>query len=169
MTEREKGKQGERQRSSDDKKALGTGVGAAAGAATGAAVGSVVPGVGNAVGAVVGGAVGLAGGAVAGKAIAQRINPQDEDDFWREQYANRTYAVGASYTDFGPAYRFGWESRQKYPLSQGFDDVEFELRADWNLHRDESRLSPDRAKHATRDAWLRAEEVLTGKSGLGRA
>ncbi len=147
----------------DKKNAVGTGVGAAAGAAAGAAVGTVVPGVGNVVGALVGGAIGLAGGAAAGRAIAS-IDPDAEDEFWRNNYNKRTYAAGATYDDFGPAYRYGWETRSRYPAERRFDDVESELKGDWDSQRGSSNLSWDRAKHASREAWERIERSLDDAS-----
>ena len=146
----------------DTKSAVGTGVGAATGAAAGAAIGTIIPGVGNVVGAVIGGAVGLAGGAVAGKAIADHIDPKVEDDYWRDNYNSRTYASDSTYEDFGPAYRYGWETRARYPQERRFDDVESELSSDWDRNRGESKLTWERAKHASRDAWHRIEEKLPG-------
>jgi hypothetical protein len=137
---------------------VGTGVGAvagglAAGAATGAAAGPI--------GALVGGAIGAVAGGLAGKGIADMVDPTMEDDYWRGNWANRSYIDGG-YTydqDYAPAYRYGWES---YPRHAGrrFDEVEAELEADWNAARGESRLDWDRARHATRDSWERVGERL---------
>lgn len=144
------------------KSAVGTGAGAVAGAAAGAALGTIIPGVGNVVGAVIGGAVGLAGGAAAGKAIADHIDPKREDEYWRDNYSTRPYASDATYDDYGPAYRYGWETRGQYPAEQRFDEVEPRLSQDWDSKRGNSKLSWDRAKHASRDAWDRIERALPG-------
>ena len=146
----------------DTKDAVGTGAGALAGAAAGAALGTVIPGVGNVVGAVIGGAVGLAGGALAGKAIADQIDPQEEDAYWSKNYSERPYAQDTSYDDLGPAYRYGWETRGSHPLNKRFDDVESDIGNGWDAARGKSKLSWDRAKHATRDAWDRIERKLPG-------
>jgi len=143
---------------------LGTGAGALAGAAAGAALGTVIPGVGNVVGAVIGGAVGLAGGAAAGKAIADSIDPKVEDDYWRKNHSNSSYASGSTYDEYGPAYRYGWETRAKHPIDQSFSDVESDLGKDWDRSRGHSKLGWDRAKHATQAAWDRVERAIPGDS-----
>src|SRR3954452_24037282 len=75
---------------------VGTGIGAAAGGAAGvggaiaagAAAGSVAGPVGTAVGA----AVGAGAGELIGKGVAEAVNPTEEDQYWRSNYANRPYA-----------------------------------------------------------------------------
>ena len=137
---------------------VGVGVGAAGGAATGAAVGAVAGPVGSAVGAVVGG---VAGG-LAGKGAAEAVNPTVEDTYWRENYAKRPYVTsGTAYDTYQPAYKYGWESYGRYRRRK-FDEVEPELRKDWEKTRDASRLSWDKAKSATRDAWHRVESAIPG-------
>jgi hypothetical protein len=137
---------------------LGTGVGAAVGGAagvagaiaTGAVIGSVVGPIGTAAGAAVGAVV----GGLAGKHLAEDVNPSVEETYWRENFATRPYAANSSYEQFGPAFRYGWES---YALYDGtdFDDVEIDLERDWDSARGESPLEWSNAKHATRDAWNR--------------
>jgi len=137
---------------------VGVGVGAAGGAATGAAVGAVGGPVGSAVGAVVGG---VAGG-LAGKGAAEAVNPTMEDKYWRENYAKRPYVTtGAGYDTYQPAYKYGWESYGRY-RGRKFDEVEPELRRDWEKTKDASRLTWDKAKDATRDAWHRVERAIPG-------
>src|SRR3954451_20602456 len=87
---------------------VGVGVGTAAGgAAAGMAAGVAAGPVGAVVGAVVGG---VAGG-LAGKAVAEKIDPTAENAYWSENYRSRPYAdKGRSYSDYQPAYRYGWES-----------------------------------------------------------
>ena len=131
---------------------VGTGVGAAvAGAAAGAAGGAIAGPAGAAVGAV----VGAVGGGLAGKAAAESIDPTAEDAYWRQNFASRPYAKGGSYEIYGPAYRYGWESRAKY-ADQEFDDVEEELRRNWT-GTSAKALPWDKARPATRDAWDRIE------------
>ena len=144
---------------------IGTGVGAlAGGAAAGAAVGTVAGPVGTAVGAAVGAVV----GGLAGKGVAEMIDPTVEEIYWRENYAARPY-VDAKYSfdDYGPAYRYGWDS---YPHYEGktFDEVEPQLMRDWDRTKGQSRLLWNEAKHATRDSWQRVsdsiERVVPGDS-----
>ena len=140
---------------------VGTGIGAAgggvAGAAAGAGIGSVVPGIGTAVGGVVGAVVGGAIGGGAGHAIAEQIDPTAEDAYWRENWRSRPYySSDSTYDDYAPAYRYGWESRAHYP-DRSYDSVESTLSSDWNRFKSKSRLTWDKAKYATRDAWDRID------------
>lgn len=138
---------------------LGTGVGAAAGglagvagaAAIGAAAGTVVGPVGTAIGA----AAGAIAGGLAGKGVAEQVNPTEEENYWRENYRTRPYVDSSSqYDEYGPAYRYGWESRGKY-ADRRFDDVESELGQNWERVKGQSKLNWERAKQASRDAWDR--------------
>ncbi len=129
---------------------VGVGVGAAAGGmAAGAAVGTVAGPLGTAVGAAVGAIV----GGLAGKGVAESIDPTIEDAYWRENYASRDYiAQGRSYSDYGPAYRYGVN---RYDPDRSFDDVEPELADNWMGVRGESTLGWGEASPAARDAWDR--------------
>lgn len=144
----------------DDKNRAATGAvvgGVVGGVATGAATGAAVGGVTGPVGAAIGAAVGAAVGAIAGKAI--KVDPAAEDAHWRENYATRPYATGASYDDLGPAYAYGVNSYGKHP-GRSFDDVEGDLGRDWETARGRSSLGWDRAKHASRDAWQRVSDSV---------
>lgn len=135
---------------------VGTGVGAAAGAvATGAAVGTVAGPIGTLVGAAVGAVV----GGLAGKGVAEMIDPTAENAYWEENYSSRAYAANTTYDEFGPAYRYGVSSYSKYP-DRAFDDVESDLRRDWNSARGTSSLEWDRAKLAARDSWQRVSDGI---------
>jgi hypothetical protein len=138
---------------------VGTGIGAAAGGAAGiggaiavgAMAGSVVGPIGTAAGAVVGA---VAGGLI-GSGVAEGVNPSVEHEYWRSNYASRPYVnPGTSYDQFGPAYQYGWESREKYE-GKNFDDVEPSLNQDWSRAKGTSQLKWDKAKFAARDAWDR--------------
>ncbi|MEP7324833.1 MAG: hypothetical protein ABI836_02695 [Gemmatimonadota bacterium] len=144
---------------------IGTGVGAAGGAAAGAAIGTM----GGPVGAVVGGAIGAVAGGLAGKGAAEAVNPTVEEAYWRDNFSGRPYVdQGASFDEYGPAYRYGWESHPHY-IGSSFDDVETDLGREWDRARGASTLGWDQARHATRDAWHRIEEALPGDAdGDGR-
>jgi hypothetical protein len=130
---------------------VGTGIGAAGAGAAGAAIGSAAGPVGTVVGAV----VGAVAGGLAGKGVAEAVNPTAEEAYWRENYASRPYySNNYTYEDYAPAYRYGWESRTRYP-DRDFNDVEPDLSRDWDRTKAKSRLSWEHAKDATRDAWDR--------------
>jgi hypothetical protein len=136
---------------------VGTAVGATGGAAAGAAIGSVA----GPVGTVVGTAIGAVAGGLAGKGAAEAINPTVEDEYWRSAYATRPYvSSGADYDAYKPAYQYGWESYSRYQ-GRRFDEVESDLRRDWEGRRDRS-MPWDNARDAVRDAWHRVERKLPG-------
>jgi hypothetical protein len=136
---------------------VGTGVGAAAGGmAAGAAVGTVAGPIGTLVGAAAGAVV----GGLAGKAVARKINVDEEDAYWREYFTREPYAgTTASYDDYGPAYRYG---ASNYNAFQGrpFDEVEDDLGQGWDEARGRSSLNWDNARHATRASWQRISDTF---------
>ena len=106
-----------------------------------------------------GGARAIVGG-LAGKGIAEMIDPTAEDAYWRDNYASRPYVTsGATYDDYGPAYRYGVDAYTRYP-DRKFEDVESELASDWNRAKGTSRLEWERAKAATRDSWQRVSDTI---------
>ncbi len=132
---------------------VGTGIGAATGGlAAGALAGTMAAGP---VGTVVGAAVGAVAGGLAGKGLAEVIDPTVEETYWRNTFSSRPYVKGgASFDDYGPAYRYGVYS---YGRSKGrtFEQSEPELMRDWNSAKGTSGLTWEHAKHASRDAWQR--------------
>lgn len=136
---------------------VGTGVGAAAGGlAAGALAGTIV----GPVGTVVGAAIGAVAGGLAGKGIAEAIDPTAEEGYWRANYASRPYVKsGSSFDEYGPAYRYGVDS---YGRSNGrtFEQVEPELKRDWEKSRGSSHLSWDKARDASRDSWQRVSDAI---------
>lgn len=136
---------------------VGTGVGAAAGGiAAGAAIGSVA----GPVGTLAGAAAGAVAGGLAGKAVARRINVDEEDAYWREYFTREPY-VGDSptYEDYGPAYRYGATTYNSY-AGRNWEDVEDDLGRGWDESRDRSTLDWGRAKHATRASWQRIQNTF---------
>ncbi len=145
----------------DDKEKTATGAGAvlggvAGGVAGGAAAGAAIGGMTGPVGAAVGALAGAAVGALAGKGVAN-ADPVEEDTYWRDNYASRPYVSGASYDEFGPAYRYGVDSYSKYQ-GRSFDEVDANLSRDWGSTRGKSSLDWERARPAARDAWQRLSD-----------
>jgi hypothetical protein len=94
-------------------------------------------------------------GAFAGKAVAEKVNPTEEDAYWQENFHSRPYVTtGTAYNVYRPAYRYGWESRGIHE-GKRFEDVEENLRADWGQT---SNMKWDDARHAVRDAWDRVDQ-----------
>jgi hypothetical protein len=142
---------------------VGGAAGGIAGAAiTGAAAGTIAGGpLGTAAGAIAGVVAGSVIGGITGKAIAERINPAHEEEYWRNEFPTRPYVTQSGYgwEDYAPAYRVGYA---RYPEYHGrrFEEVEPELSREWEQARGTSRLSWDEARVATRDAYERLVHTL---------
>ncbi len=148
---------------------VGSGVGAAGGAAGGAAVGGAV---GGPVGAVVGAVVGGVAGGLAGKGVAESVNPTAEEAYWKENYSkSHSYQNGRPYTDYQPAYRTGYMGYGRYGAgSKKFEDVEPQLRGEYESSRGQSSLGWDQARGSAREAWDRVQGGATvAGSGVGSA
>jgi hypothetical protein len=133
---------------------VGVGAGAASAGVAGAAIGGAV---GGPLGAVVGAAVGAVAGGLGGKAAAESVNPSIEDTYWRDNYANRTYAMaGEPYDTYRPAYEFGWQARMMHP-SREWGEIEPDLGKAWEMERGAKKikLGWSDARHAAKDAWDR--------------
>jgi hypothetical protein len=140
---------------------VGTGVGAASAGVVGTAVGVMVGGpIGGAVGAVVGS---VAGGLL-GKGVAETLDPTVEDEYWRHNYGTRPYVEpNYTYEDYSPAYRAGYEGHSTYS-KQGlsYQEAEPHLKQQYEQQPSSSRLSWDKARHASQDAWHRREQGAFG-------
>jgi hypothetical protein len=139
---------------------VGTGVGAVAGgAAAGAAVGSVAGPVGTGMGMAAGA---IAGGLV-GKAVAEKIDPTEEDSYWRQSYVTRSYVDESyPYETYQPAYRVGYVGYSRYP-GKTYDEAEADLRRDYESDGGPLGLQWEHAKGAARDAWERLEKRFKDK------
>lgn len=138
---------------------VGTGIGAAGAGAAGAAIGGAVAGP---VGAVAGAVVGAFAGGLVGKGVAESIDPTVEDAYWQQNYTSRSYVEpGVTYEDYQPAYRTGYEGYGRYH-GRHFDEVEPDLRRDYETNRGKSKMGWDKAKYAARDAWDKVERAIPG-------
>ena len=145
---------------SDVKKdhSLGAGTGAVAGAVTGAAVGSAAGPVGSEVGAIAGGVL----GAKAGDSIAEAVNPTEYREHFQTQYKSAPYYTsGREWSDYEPAYQYGYETYGQY-RGQKFDDIEGDLKRNWDNTRANSRLAWNEARGAVRDGWHHIERATPG-------
>lgn len=132
---------------------VGTGIGAAGGAVAGAAAGMA----GGPLGMAVGGVVGAVVGGLAGRAAAEGVNPSAEEDHWRDRYTEEPYyEKGRSFDDYGPAYRYGVESRTRYQ-DDDWDTAQSRLESGWENARGSSTLDWNKAQPASRAAWERLD------------
>lgn len=78
--------------------------------------------------------------------------------YWREQFSREPYVTkGEKFDEYAPAYRTGYEGRARF-AGQRFEDVEDDLKLDYQANRGDSPLTWDRARQACRAAWDRAEQ-----------
>lgn len=114
--------------------------------------------------------------ASAGIGMDKREPPQREppsrrratDDWSRqERYFQRTYreasyySSGRDWSDYQPAYRYGYDNYPRY-RGRHFEEVESLLERHWAASRDQSRLAWTEARGAVRDIWQRIEQALPG-------
>jgi uncharacterized protein (TIGR02284 family) len=136
---------------------VGTALGGTGGAVAGAAAGAIA----GPLGAAVGGIVGAVVGGLAGKAAAEAVNPTAEEAFWRENYDKEPYyQSGRSFDDYGPAYRYGLNSRMKE--DEHFTAVEPRLASEWESNRGNSTLNWESARPASMAAWDRTDRLMRG-------
>lgn len=91
----------------------------------------------------------------------QQDQARFDTTYWQQQYQNEPYYNQArNFGDYEPAYRLGAESRSRY-AGQRFEDVEGDLRGEYEASRGDSQLGWDEAREATRAAWDREERMDT--------
>jgi uncharacterized protein (TIGR02271 family) len=79
----------------------------------------------------------------------------DDDTYYRNDWESKYTTSGGSYDDYAPAYRYGTESRSKYK-GRDWDDVESDLRSDWDTRYGKSGVSTwEKMKAAVRHGWDR--------------
>jgi hypothetical protein len=99
---------------------------------------------------------------------ARRINPDTEDAYWQSQYQNENYyEAGSKYDDYRSAYRTGYEGYGRYG-DRKFDEVENDLRNDWERAKGNTQMAGDKAKHAVKAAWHRVERAMPGDADNDR-
>jgi hypothetical protein len=83
------------------------------------------------------------------------ITWDDEEKYWRTNYSTRPYASGAtSYERYQPAYRYGYESANRY-TDRSWTDIESDLSKGWNTYEYRGTSTWEQVKDAVRDAWDR--------------
>jgi len=108
----------------------------------------------------VGSGIGAVTDALAGQSAAEAVNLTEEDSYWSENYLTRPYVErNRPYSDYRPAYRYGWESRARLG-NRPFHEVESELGRGWDEVRGVSKLVWMQAQHAAGDAWRRVGDAV---------
>ena len=85
----------------------------------------------------------------------------DEDTWWRDNFATRPYATGRNYEEFRPGYQYGFESGRHH-MGRTWSDVEPDLEKGWGKFEGRGKSTWEGIKDAVRDAWHR----VTGQTDL---
>ena len=94
----------------------------------------------------------------------EAFDPTTEDDYWRENYAQRPYVKGdRGYEHYQPAYRYGWELRQTN-AGRNWEEMEPDLARGWEDNLASSQVAWHEPKLAARDAWERLDRQHPGES-----
>lgn len=129
-------------------------------------------------------AAGISSGAIAGAAAGAQdaapsesqeshvgIDPAAEHDYWRAHYHQRPYVAAekVGYEQLAPAYQHGWEGFARYGRTATgepakFEDIEPQLRQDWQAQQRDEQIAWELAQQATRDAWDRVQAALAGEA-----
>ena len=145
---------------------VGVGVGGVGGAAAGAMIGAL----GGPIGMLIGGSAGAIAGALAGKAVAERLDPTIEAEYWRTQHTSRPY-YDPQYdyeNDYGPAFTYGAVTRAEFSDRRWDADLEDDLRQRWDEAKGSSRLDWENAQEAVRDAWDRSDRTFRASESSDR-
>lgn len=87
---------------------------------------------------------------------------ENERTHWKQQFEKEPYyESGNTFADYDPAYRVGAEGRSRY-AGQQFDQIEPDLKREWEKSKGVARISWDKAKLAARAAWDRVERAMPG-------
>jgi uncharacterized protein (TIGR02271 family) len=81
----------------------------------------------------------------------------DDDTYYRNDWQTNYASLGGTYDDYAPAYRYGNEMRRDARYQgRNWDDVESDLRSDWDTRYGGSGSSTwERMKAAVRSGWNR--------------
>jgi hypothetical protein len=91
--------------------------------------------------------------------FAVRIDATVEETYWRDNYLREPYYErGYTFDDYYPAYRTGWEGRQRYQ-GRTFEQCERDLQRDYQRNRGTSQLDWAKNRHAVRAGWERFEHT----------
>lgn len=80
-----------------------------------------------------------------------------ESGYWRDSYTSRPYVRAEhDYDYYEPAYRYGFESADRY-RGRSWDDTHQDLERGWDKYALRGRLAWAEIKDAVKDAWDRAK------------
>jgi uncharacterized protein (TIGR02271 family) len=81
-------------------------------------------------------------------------NLEDDDSYFRNDWNTNYSSLGGSYDDYAPAYRYGSEMRSNDQYrNRDWNDVESDLRSDWDRKNVGEPSTWERVKAAVRHGW----------------
>jgi uncharacterized protein (TIGR02271 family) len=85
----------------------------------------------------------------------EQLGRQDDDTYFRNDWKTNYSSLGGSYDDYAPAYSYGSQMRSDSRYQgRNWDDVESDLRSDWDTRYGKSGASTwDKMKAAVRRGW----------------
>lgn len=96
--------------------------------------------------------------------LGGRADMSGDDDYYRQHWNSNLASSGGTYDEYAPAYRYGSEARSKYQ-GREWDDVESDLRSDWDTRSGSSGGSTwEKTKAAVRHGW---DKMTGGSSSAG--
>ena len=88
-------------------------------------------------------------------ATNQQLNWEPEASYWRDNWSTRPYAnADRGFEYYEPGFRYGFESAHRY-RGRSWNDVEGDLRTNWDSYEHRGGSSWEHVKDAVRDAWHR--------------
>ena len=78
-----------------------------------------------------------------------------DSTFWRDNYKSRPYfRADRDYAYYEPAYRYGYESANRY-RGKSWEESQRDLEREWDNYQLRGKLAWHEIKDAVRDAWDR--------------
>ena len=88
-----------------------------------------------------------------GDEVAEMVNPTEFTQHFERVYQSQPYySQDYTWKDYAPAYQYGYAAYGHYP-DRNFNEVESELRQEWEETKLDTRLQWNEARDAVKDGW----------------
>ncbi|MFC0252059.1 YsnF/AvaK domain-containing protein [Massilia consociata] len=89
----------------------------------------------------------------------------DDDSYYRNHFQSNYGSTGAAYDDYAPAYTYGSQMRSGQYAGRQWDEVESDLRTNWESRNTGGTSTWEKMKAAVRHGWDR----MTDSGGTNRS
>ena len=96
------------------------------------------------------------------KANRQVPYDQYQREFQASYEKEPYYREGNAWSDYEPAYKYGYDRFGAENAARKWDEIETDLEQGWERVKGESRLAWAEAKQAVRQGWDRLERAMPG-------